>query len=77
MGWLSIIACGFIMFAGQVFRTKGFLLASAVPASVLRHLDLVFVILWDLVLLQERLSLWSLCGATLVMFGALARGALL
>jgi drug/metabolite transporter (DMT)-like permease len=64
--WLAVLGAGFFGFIGQLMLTRGFQLEKAGIAAVMRNLDVVFVFIWDLTLLGERISLWSVAGAAII-----------
>ncbi|DBA00910.1 TPA: LOW QUALITY PROTEIN: hypothetical protein N0F65_006110, partial [Lagenidium giganteum] len=64
--WLAMLGTGFLGFVGQLCLTRGFQLENAGPASVMRYLDIVFVFIWDTVLLRERINVWSVAGAIII-----------
>ncbi|GLD99289.1 hypothetical protein PINS_up008007 [Pythium insidiosum] len=70
--WLAVLGTGVFGFLGQLFMTRGFQLENAGTASVMRYLDVVFVFIWDLTLLHERISAWSVLGAVIICSSAIA-----
>ncbi|KAG1708726.1 hypothetical protein DVH05_022351 [Phytophthora capsici] len=68
--WRAIVGCGLFTFLGQMFLTKGFQLEKAGVASVMRYLDVVFVFIWDSVVLKERIDPWSIVGAVIIISSA-------
>ncbi|KAF1331252.1 Drug/metabolite transporter, partial [Globisporangium splendens] len=70
--WLAVLGTGFLGFVGQLFLTRGFQLESAGTASVMRYLDVVFVFIWDITLLHERINEWSAVGAVIICGSAIA-----
>lgn len=68
--WAVIVACGVFTFMGQLFLTKGLQLEKAGVASAMRYLDVVFVFIWDAVLIHERISHWSVLGAFIISLSA-------
>ncbi|KAL4164387.1 hypothetical protein KRP22_004253 [Phytophthora ramorum] len=64
--WGAIIGCGMFTFLGQSFLTRGFQLEKAGIASVMRYLDVVFVFIWDSVILGEHINHWSIVGAFII-----------
>ncbi|POM80918.1 Hypothetical protein PHPALM_1184, partial [Phytophthora palmivora] len=57
--WGAVFGCGLFTFLGQSFLTRGFQLEKAGIASVMRYLDVVFVFIWDAVILGEHINHWS------------------
>jgi drug/metabolite transporter (DMT)-like permease len=70
--WTICVVSGVLGFLGQVFLTKGFQLESVGIASVMRYLDIVFVFLWDTLLLREKINGWSFVGAAIIFSCAIA-----
>ncbi|OQS07564.1 Drug/Metabolite Transporter (DMT) Superfamily [Thraustotheca clavata] len=70
--WASVIASGVFGYFGQLFLTKGFQLESVGIASIMRYLDIVFVFIWDGLLIQEPINKWSILGALIICACAIA-----
>ncbi|KAF0699375.1 Aste57867_10056 [Aphanomyces stellatus] len=70
--WLVCSSTGLLGFLGQVCMTKGFQLEHAGLASMMRYLDIVFVFIWDAMLLKESINPWSICGAAIILSSAVA-----
>ncbi|RLN43832.1 hypothetical protein BBJ28_00006081 [Nothophytophthora sp. Chile5] len=64
--WGAVIGSGVFTFVGQLLLTKGFQLEKAGIASVMRYLDVVFVFIWDYLLLGEHINYWSVVGAVII-----------
>ncbi|RLN66451.1 hypothetical protein BBJ29_002295 [Phytophthora kernoviae] len=64
--WRAVIGCGVFTFGGQMLLTKGFQLEKAGIASVMGYLDVVFVFIWDSVILGEHINHWSVVGALII-----------
>lgn len=62
----ALFGSGLFCVAGQVFLTMGFQQSKAGIASVMRYLDVVFVLFWDIVLLGEHVSMYSVIGAAII-----------
>ncbi|ETP13906.1 hypothetical protein F441_11057 [Phytophthora nicotianae CJ01A1] len=67
---VALFGSGFFAFVGQVFLTMGFQQSSAGIASVMRYLDVVFVLFWDIALLGEHVSTYSVIGAAIIITSA-------
>ena len=50
-----------------MFLTRGFQLEKAGVAAVMRYLDVVFVFIWDSVILGEHINHWSIVGAMIIL----------
>ncbi|KAE9026069.1 hypothetical protein PR003_g11457 [Phytophthora rubi] len=66
----ALVGSGVFAFVGQVFLTMGFQQSKAGIASVMRYLDVVFVLIWDIVLLDEHVSVYSVIGAAIIIASA-------
>ncbi|KAL3673894.1 hypothetical protein V7S43_001581 [Phytophthora oleae] len=67
---VALFGSGLFAFVGQIFLTMGFQQSKAGIASVMRYLDVVFVLFWDIVLLGEHVSMYSVIGATIIIASA-------
>ncbi|KAG7391238.1 hypothetical protein PHYPSEUDO_005599 [Phytophthora pseudosyringae] len=67
---VALLGSGLFAFVGQVFLTMGFQQSMAGIASVMRYLDVVFVLFWDIVLLGEHVSMCSVLGAAIIIASA-------
>ncbi|KAL4141081.1 hypothetical protein PRNP1_014203 [Phytophthora ramorum] len=65
--WRAIIGTGICTFGGQMFLTRGFQLEKAGVAAVMRYLDVVFVFVWDSIILGEHINHWSIVGALIIL----------
>ncbi|EEY56576.1 Drug/Metabolite Transporter (DMT) Superfamily [Phytophthora infestans T30-4] len=70
--WRAIIGTGIFAFGGQMLLTRGFQLEKAGIAAVMRYLQVVFVFLWDSIILGEHINHWSIVGAFVIVSGAVA-----
>ena len=68
---LQLIASAALTAVGQIFMTQGFQLEHAGIASVLSYSDLVFVFIWDTLLLGEHVEGFSVLGGAIIIVGAL------
>lgn len=50
-----------------MFLTRGFQLEKAGVAAVMRYLDVVFVFIWDSIILGEHINHWSIVGALIIL----------
>ncbi|KAL4125625.1 hypothetical protein PRIC2_009207 [Phytophthora ramorum] len=67
---VALFGSGVFAFVGQIFLTMGFQQSKAGIASVMRYLDVVFVLIWDIVLLGEHVSMYSVAGAAIIIASA-------
>lgn len=70
--WAFLLAVGIAAQSGQIFLTRGMRHMSAASASVILYLQIVFAILWGLLVLGERPDGWTIAGSFLVLGGTLA-----
>ena len=64
--WFYLFMAGVLGTVGQWALTRGFQIERAGPASVLRYLDVVFVFVWDGLILREPIHGWSVLGAVVI-----------
>ncbi|KAF0699384.1 Aste57867_10045 [Aphanomyces stellatus] len=64
--WLGIGAIGLLGFLGQISLTKGLQIEHVGVASAMRYLDVVFVFVWDALLLREVINPWSILGGVII-----------
>ncbi|HEU4734691.1 MAG TPA: DMT family transporter, partial [Kofleriaceae bacterium] len=69
--WLLLIAIGVTTQIGQVFLTKGLALESAGRATSIGYLQVAFAMLWQLIVLGDPPTGWTLAGASLILGGTL------
>ncbi|POM65393.1 Drug/Metabolite transporter (DMT) Superfamily [Phytophthora palmivora] len=67
---VALFGSGMFAFVGQVFLTMGFQQSKAGIASVMRYLDVVFVLIWDIALLGEHVSMYSVMGTAIIIGSA-------
>ncbi|KAH7481901.1 hypothetical protein PRIC1_009633 [Phytophthora ramorum] len=67
--WFAIVGSGFFAYVGQVFLSMGFNREKAGIASVMRYFDVVFVLAWDVTILDEHVTLFSILGAMIIFAG--------
>ena len=67
---LLLIASALLTALGQIFVTQGFQLENAGVASVMRYCDLVFIFIWDTMLLGEHVDGYSILGGGIIIAGA-------
>ncbi|OWY94935.1 hypothetical protein PHMEG_00035198 [Phytophthora megakarya] len=70
--WRAIVGTGIFAFCGQMLLTRGFQLEKAGVAAVMRYLQVVFVFIWDSIILGEHINHWSIVGAVIIVSGAVA-----
>lgn len=68
--FIPLFASGVFAFVGQLFLTLGFQQSKAGIASVMRYLDVIFVLIWDILFLGEDVSLYSVIGGAIILTGA-------
>lgn len=67
--WGLLIAIGLVSFAGQVFMTKAFQIASTSQVAPIKYLEVVFTVIMGATLFMEVYSFWALAGMFLVIAG--------
>lgn len=74
VGWVMVCLTGIFSFVGQGFKTEGFRLEKAGPASMMRNLDIVFAFMWQVLFLGDPATTTSLLGAGCICISAVAIG---
>ena len=69
--WLLLVAIAAATQTGQVFLTMGLAIERAGRATTINYLQVAFVMLWDLALLGNVPSPWTIAGASLILGGTL------
>ena len=69
--WLLLFGVGASTQLAQTFITRGLQAESAVRATTVGYLQIVFAGMWGALLLAERPSAWTLSGATIIVASAL------
>jgi drug/metabolite transporter (DMT)-like permease len=70
--WAYLIGIGVSSQIGQVFMTMSYHSERAARASTASYVQILFAIVWGLLLFGENLDLWLLMGALLVVGGTAA-----
>ncbi len=69
--WILLLGTGITTQVAQTFMTKGLRLETAARATTTGYLQIVFAGAWGVLILHERLSVWTLAGAALIVGSAL------
>jgi drug/metabolite transporter (DMT)-like permease len=69
--WLLLIAIGATTQIGQVFLTQGLALERAGRATTVGYLQVVFAMIWQLVVFGVPPTVWTIAGAGLILGGTL------
>jgi len=69
--WVLLLGVGVATQAAQVFMTRGLQLEPAARATAVSYLQVVFAVLWGLLVLGERPDALTLLGALLIIASAL------
>ncbi|MEJ7598725.1 MAG: DMT family transporter [Kofleriaceae bacterium] len=70
--WLLLVAIGLATQVGQVFLTLGLSLERAGKATAIGYLQVVFAMLWQLIIFADPPAMASVMGAALILAGTLA-----
>jgi drug/metabolite transporter (DMT)-like permease len=70
--WLVLVGIGVTTQLGQVFLTMGLAIERAGRATAIGYVQIVFAVMWQLVIFGEQPGLGTLLGATLIIAGTLA-----
>ncbi|XP_064637389.1 solute carrier family 35 member G1-like [Lineus longissimus] len=74
LGNISIVAIGALANLGQICMTKALQLESAGGVGIVRTMDIVFVYIWQWLVLDESPRLISTLGASVVILAVIATG---
>ncbi|WP_298535392.1 DMT family transporter [uncultured Algibacter sp.] len=66
MEWLMLFGLGVFGYFGQVFMTKAFQEASTNQVAPLKYLEVVFTVLFGVVIFNEIYTFWSLLGIAMI-----------
>jgi len=69
--WLLLVAIGVTTQIGQVFLTRGLAIERAGRASSVAYLQVAFAMIWQLVVLGDVPTPWTIAGASLILCGTL------
>jgi drug/metabolite transporter (DMT)-like permease len=69
--WLLLVAIAATTQTGQVFLTMGLAIERAGRATTINYLQVAFVMLWELAVLGNVPSPWTIAGASLILGGTL------
>ncbi len=69
--WLLLVAIGATTQVGQVFLTKGLAIERAGRATTVGYLQVVFAMIWQLVVFGVPPTAWTVAGAGLILGGTL------
>ena len=69
--WVLLVGVGFSAQIGQVSLTRGLAVLPAAQGTALSYLQIVFAVLWAILIFDERPDLWTLVGGGLVVSSAL------
>lgn len=69
--WLLLVALGVATQGAQTFLTKGLALESAGRAAAIAYLQVVFAMIWQIVVFGDVPTPWTIAGASLILGGTL------
>lgn len=69
--WLLLVAIGITTQIGQVFLTRGLAIERAGRATSVGYLQVAFAMIWQLVVLGDVPTPWTIAGASLILGGTL------
>ena len=70
--WACLVGIGITSQIGQVFMTMSYHAERAARASAASYIQILFAIMWGLLLFGEKVDIWLLFGALLVVGGTAA-----
>ena len=72
VGWLMLIAIGVATQVAQVLLTKGLAIERAGRATSIGYIQVVFAMIWQLVVFGDPPTVWTMTGAAVILAGTLA-----
>jgi len=67
--WVFLLSLGVVGYIGQLFMTKAFQMASTSHVAPLKYIEVIFTVLFGLMLFGEVYTFWSLLGIALIIGG--------
>ena len=67
--WLLLLSLGVFGYFGQLYMTKAFQQVETNTIAPLKYLEVIFTLLIGIVWFQEKYTIWSLLGITLIIAG--------
>lgn len=71
--WTSLTTTGILSAAAQYCKTHSIQISHSMSILILRYMDAIFSVLWDVFLFHERLHWQTITGISIVLSGCLAK----
>lgn len=71
--WTSLTTTGVLSASAQYCKTYSIQISHSMSILILRHLDAIFSVVWDVFLFHERLTWQTITGIPIVLSGCLAK----
>lgn len=71
--WTSLITTGILSAAAQYCKTHSIQISHSMSILILRYLDAIFSVVWDVFLFHEKLHWQTITGISIVLSGCLAK----
>lgn len=68
--WVLLLGIGVATQVGQISLTRGLAVMPAAHGTALSYLQVVFAVIWGVLIFGERPDVWTLVGGALVVFSA-------
>lgn len=69
--WLSITTTGIVSASAQICKTHSIQISNSMSVIVLRYMDSVFSVLWDIFIFKEKFTWHTITGVVIVFAGCL------
>ncbi|MBG7611226.1 DMT family transporter [Polaribacter sp. BAL334] len=67
--WFLLLSLGLFGYIGQLFLTKAFQVGETSLVAPLKYLEVIFTIIFGVIVLEENYNLWTLVGISLILVG--------
>lgn len=70
---VSLLATGVLSAMGQYYKTYSIQISSSMSVLILRHMEIVFSVIWDILFFQKTLSWRIITGVCIILSGCLLK----
>lgn len=67
--WILLLSLGVSGYFGQIFMTKAFQIASTNLVAPLKYVEVIFTVVFGIIVFSEIYSIWSFLGIALIIIG--------
>jgi drug/metabolite transporter (DMT)-like permease len=72
--WFLLFGLGVFGYFGQVYMTKAFQIARTSQVAPLKYIEVIFTVIFGLIIFGEIYTLWSLLGIAMIIIGLVLNG---